>query len=94
MVKEPRKKAVALRYDPEADAAPRVIGKGQGAIAESILRIAREHKIPIHEDADLVEILGSLKLGELIPEEIYGAVAEILAFLYRLNKRAKPKLAM
>jgi flagellar biosynthesis protein len=94
MAKETRKKAVALRYDPEADAAPRVVGSGQGAIAEGILRIAREHKIPIHEDPDLVEILGSLKIGELIPEEIYGAVAEILAFLYRMNKRTKPKLAI
>ena len=94
MANESRKKAVALRYDPVADAAPRVIGSGQGVIAESILRIAREHNIPIHEDPDLVEILGSLKIGELIPEEIYGAVAEILAFLYRLNKRAKPKIAI
>ena len=94
MVKEPRKKAVALRYDPLTDPAPRLIGKGQGVIAERIVQIAREHGIPIHEDRDLVEILGSLKMGELIPEEIYGAVAEILAFLYRLNKRAKPKVAL
>ena len=94
MAKETRKKAVALRYNPQADAAPKVVAKGQGVIAENILRIAREHKIPIHEDSDMVEILGSLKLGELIPEEIYAAVAEVLAFLYRVNKRAKPKLAI
>lgn len=94
MAKEPRKRAIALRYNPETDAAPKVVGSGQGAIAESILRIARENNIPIHEDPDLVEILGKLQIGELIPEEIYGAVAEILAFLYRLNKRAKPKLAV
>jgi flagellar biosynthesis protein len=89
----PRKKAVALRYNPGEDPAPRVVGKGQGVIAERIMEIAREHDIPIHEDPDLVELLAALELGQLIPEEMYAALAEILAFLYRLNRRAKPALA-
>jgi len=93
MKNETRKKAVALRYNPGQDAAPRVVGKGQGLLAERILAIAREYEIPIHEDPDLVELLAALDLGRLIPEELYGALAEILAFLYRLNRRAKPALA-
>jgi len=90
MEKEARKKAVALRYDPLKDPAPRVVGKGQGLVAERILQIARDNNIPIHEDPDLVEVLAALELGRLIPEELYAAMAEILAFLYRLNHRAKP----
>ncbi len=89
----PRKKAVALRYDPKQDPAPRVVAKGQGQIAEKILQIAREHGVHIHEDPDLVELLAALDLGQLIPEELYAALAEILAFIYRLNRRAKPYMA-
>ena len=84
-----RKKAVALRYNPETEPAPRVVAKGQGVIAEKVLEIAKEHGIPVHEDADLVEILAALDVGKLIPEEMYTAVAEILAFLYRVNGNAK-----
>jgi len=93
MEDERRKKAVALRYDPDQESAPRVVGKGQGVIAEKILEIARLHDIPIHEDPDLVEVLAALELGRLIPEELYGALAEILAFLYKLNGKGKPILA-
>lgn len=92
MTEKPRKKAVALRYDPEVDPAPRVTAKGRGAMAERILAVARENGVPIHEDADLVEILGALDAGKLIPEAMYAAVAEILAFLYRANNQAKRKL--
>jgi flagellar biosynthesis protein len=88
-----RKRAVALRYNPKEDAAPRLVAAGQGHVAERILALAREHGIPIHEDPDLVEILAALDLGELIPEELYGALAEILAFLYRLNRLARPHFA-
>lgn len=88
-----RKKAVALRYNPEEDPAPRLVAKGQGHIAEKIIEIAREHGVPIHEDPDLVELLAALDLGQLIPEELYAALAEILAFIYRLNRRAKPYMA-
>lgn len=87
---EPRKKAVALRYHPDEDSAPRVVGKGQGVLAARILEIARENNIPIQEDPDLVEVLAALELGQLIPEDLYAALAEILSFLYRMNRRAKP----
>ncbi|OIP46935.1 MAG: FhlB domain-containing protein [Desulfobacterales bacterium CG2_30_60_27] len=84
------KKAVALRYDTDKDAAPRVIGKGMGELAERIIALAREYNIPIREDADLVEILSRLNLNAQIPPETYLLVAEILAFIYRTNDKYKP----
>ena len=86
---EPKhKKAVALRYDPDQEQSPRVIGKGLGLVAEQILELAREHNIPIHEDKDLVEVLAKLDPGDEIPSETYVVVAEILAFIYRANEEA------
>ena len=83
---EKRQKAVAVRYKADEDLAPRVIAKGQGHIAERILEIAREEGIHIQEDPDLVALLAKLDLNSPIPEELYKAVAEVLAFVYRLNK--------
>jgi flagellar biosynthesis protein len=88
--RQKRKKAVALRYDKEKDAAPRVIGKGLGELAERIIAIAKEHNIPIHEDSDLVEILSRLNLHTEILPETYVVVAEILAFVYRTNQQYEP----
>ncbi len=82
-----RKKAVALRYDQEHDTSPKVIGKGIGFLADKILELAREHDIPIHEDADLVEVLAKLNVNEEIPESTFVIVAEILAFVYRTNQK-------
>jgi flagellar biosynthesis protein len=81
-----RKKVVALKYKAGEDDAPRVIAKGQGDIAEKILKLAEEHKIPMYQDADLVEVLSKIDLSHAIPPEMYQAVAEVLAFVYRLNK--------
>jgi len=83
------KKAVALRYDQEKEAAPTVIGKGQGLMADKILALAKEHNIPVHENSDLVEILSRLDLQAEIPPETYVVVAEILAFIYRANEAYK-----
>lgn len=80
-----RQLAVALRYIREKEDAPRVIAKGRGVIAEQIIKKALEHNIPIHRDIDLVEVLIKLDLGELIPPELYKVVAEILAYIYRMN---------
>lgn len=88
--KEPpsrRQLAVALRYDEDREASPRVLAKGRGAVARRILAIARERNIPIRDDPDLVEMLAKLDVGSLIPAELYPAVAEILAFVYRQNQR-------
>ena len=87
--REVRRKAIALRYDEDRDAAPRVVAKGAGLVADGIRALAKEHGIHVHEDADLVEVLAKLDLGATVPEELYRAVAEVLAFVYRLNQRLK-----
>lgn len=80
------KKAVALKYEPGKSNAPRVTAKGKGLLAERIIEIAREQGIPVSEDPDLVAALIRLEFDEEIPPELYKAVAEILAFAYRLNR--------
>ncbi|GAB6095911.1 EscU/YscU/HrcU family type III secretion system export apparatus switch protein [Desulfatiferula olefinivorans] len=85
-----RKKAVALRYDPLTDRAPKVTAKGAGDTAERIIAIAREHDIPIRDDADLVEVLSRLDIEKEIPPDVYVVVAELLAFVYSVNGRKKP----
>ncbi|MCD8139468.1 MAG: EscU/YscU/HrcU family type III secretion system export apparatus switch protein [Planctomycetaceae bacterium] len=82
-----RQLAVALRYNEDKDAAPRVLAKGAGNVAQKILDIAEEAKIPVREDPDLVEALAKLDVGSLIPTELYPAVAEVLAYVYRQNQR-------
>jgi flagellar biosynthesis protein len=64
-----------------------VAGKGQGAIAERILEVARQHKIPVRQDKDLLQILAQLDLHREVPSQVYKAVAEILAFVYHLTNR-------
>ena len=76
-------KAVALTYD--GTCAPIVSASGESALAEEILRIAREHEVPIYENADLVDILARLEVGSEIPELLYRAIAEIIAFVYMLK---------
>ena len=85
MKKKP--KAVALKYNKEKDAAPRITAKGRGFVAEKIVETARAHNIPLHEDKNLVQVLEALDLETEIPAELYRAVAEVLAFVYRLNGR-------
>ncbi|WP_312753606.1 EscU/YscU/HrcU family type III secretion system export apparatus switch protein [Rummeliibacillus suwonensis] len=81
-----RKEAVALSYNPINSDIPKVIAKGKGKIAENILEQAKTHNIPIQEDPNLVQLLGQLDLNETIPEELYQAVAEVFAFIYRLDQ--------
>ncbi len=80
-----RKKAVSLKYEQGVDSAPKVTAKGHGKVAERIIAIAKEAGVPIHEDSDLVEVLGKLELYQEIPPETYTVVAEILAWVYGLN---------
>jgi flagellar biosynthesis protein len=82
-----RRKAAAIKYKPDEDAAPKVIAKGSGSIADKILEIAREHKVPLREDPQLVEVLSAIDLNREIPPELYKAVAEVLVFVYRLTKK-------
>ena len=82
-----RRRAVALRYDQERDAAPVVVAKGRARIAERIIELAAEHGVTIYEDPDLIELLFVLDLDMQIPIELYQAVAQVLAFVYRMNGR-------
>lgn len=82
-------KAVAIRYDQAKNKAPTITAKGFGSIAEKILEIAKKNGIYIHKDSDMVEILSRLEIGDEIPEYLYKAIAEILAFVYKLNKNYK-----
>jgi len=80
--------AVALRYDPEhGDTAPRVLASGKGASAEQILRLAQTHDIPLRRDPVLASALATLDLGASVPPELFRAVAEVLAFVYKLNEK-------
>ena len=85
--KKALKKAVSLQYEPHTHEAPIVTAKGQGIVAEKIIEVAKKHNIPIKDDPDLVEILSQLELEEQIPPPVYQVVAEILSFIYHLNKK-------
>jgi flagellar biosynthesis protein len=84
----PIKKAAALRYDAQRDEAPRVVARGRGKTAETIVALAREHDVPLVEDANLAQLLEALDVAREIPAELYRAVAEVLVFVYRLNQRS------
>jgi flagellar biosynthesis protein len=77
--------AVALKYELEKDNAPTVTAKGTRLTAEQILNIAKDRNIPIYKDAELVNMLAKIPLGDEIPEELYLAVAEVIAFAYGLS---------
>ena len=82
-----RHSAVALAYAPD-DRAPRVVAKGRGLIADAIIAKARQHGIYVHESRELVSLLIQIDLDEHIPPQLYVAVAEVLAWIYRLESRA------
>ncbi|WP_400247200.1 EscU/YscU/HrcU family type III secretion system export apparatus switch protein [Niallia sp. JL1B1071] len=86
-----RKEAIALTYEQHKHSAPAVIAKGKGLVAEQILERAKKEKIPIQEDASLVELLSKLNINEQIPEDLYMAVAEVFAFIYSLEKETGKK---
>lgn len=85
-------KAVAIVYDPEKSKAPRVVASGKGEIARKIIEIAREAGVYIQEDPDLVELLAKIPLGQEIPAELYRTVAEVLAFVYKVNEQFKKRI--
>jgi flagellar biosynthesis protein len=87
-----RKKVAALKYKPKEDVAPKVVAKGSGWLADKILEVARANHIPLKEDRQLVEVLSAIDLNREIPPELYRAVAEILAFVYRMTKKESSPL--
>jgi len=76
-------RAVALKYDGEN--APTVTASGEGAIADEIIRIAREHGVPLRQDGMLAALLGDLELGEEIPPMLYRVIAEVIAYAYLVS---------
>lgn len=81
--------AVALHYD--GSDAPRVTAKGRGEVARRILEVARENDVPLQEDEHLVQVLSSIELGDEIPENLYRAVAEVIAFAYFISGKMPTK---
>jgi len=81
----PNQQAIALAYG-EGDYAPKVVAKGRGLVAEQIIALAKEHEVFVHESKDLVSLLMQVDLDQHIPPELYLAIAEILAWLYRLEQ--------
>lgn len=80
-----RQMAVALAYRSH-DQAPKVVAKGRGLIAQAIIDRAKEHGVFVHESQDMVGLLMQVELDEAIPPQLYLAVAELLAWLYRLER--------
>ncbi len=85
----PSRRAVALRYEPTRDRAPVVVATGSGLVADAILQRARDAGVAVREDPALAEALRALELGGAIPEELFGAVAEVLVWSVSLDRRAR-----
>lgn len=83
-------KAVAMQYEAATRGAPEIVASGRGWIAEQIIALAKAHGIYIKQDPDLVEVLSRLDIDETIPPELYAVVAEVLAFVYRVNATKRP----
>jgi len=81
------KTAVALKYHTKKDVAPKVAAKGEGLVAERIIKLAKENQVPIKEDPDLVQILSQVDINKEIPPPVYKVVAELLSFVYKLNNK-------
>ena len=86
-----RRTAVAVRYDVESDKAPLILASGRGAVADEILRIAEDNKIPLYENKDLATMLSRLEIDTEIPPQLYVLVAEILFFVYKLDRMAEKR---
>jgi flagellar biosynthesis protein len=85
-----RPAAAALAYDPLKPEPPEIVALGRGLQAEEMVRLAREHDVPVHQDPGLVEALAKLEVGRVIPRELYAVVAEVLAFVYAVDAQAQP----
>lgn len=90
--KQPENKvkiATALKFNPSMDAAPQLVAKGVGLIAENILKRAEEYDIPVYQDEKLTNQLKQLELGDQIPVELYEVVAEVLVFIGTIDQKNK-----
>jgi len=82
--KNTSKTAVALSYE-AGDQAPKILATGKGYVAEKIIEVAKEENVPVHKDEKLAATLSKLEIGDYIPKELYGVVAEILVFVDRVE---------
>ena len=89
--KDDKRTAIAVRYDVDKDKAPMVLASGRGPVADEIVRIAEENKIPMYEDRELASLLAKLELDTEIPPELYVLVAEVLFFVYKLDRMAEKR---
>ncbi|HIC44241.1 MAG TPA: FlhB-like flagellar biosynthesis protein [Sulfurimonas sp.] len=80
-------KAAAIKYDKKKGTAPKVVAKGKGEVAQKIISLAKEHDLPIRKDEDLVELLSKVELDKEVPENLYKAVAEVFAFVYKMTNK-------
>jgi flagellar biosynthesis protein len=87
-----RSLAIALKYAP-GDAAPKVVAKGRGLIAEEIIARAKAHGVYVHESPELVTLLSQVDIDNHIPPALYIAVAELLAWLYRVEQQGSREAA-
>ena len=93
VVTNPTELAVAIQYDPLQMAAPVVVAKGAGVLAQRIRRLALEHNIPVVERKPLAQLLyKEVDVGRPIPDDSYAAVAEVLAYVYKLKGKTMPAL--
>jgi flagellar biosynthesis protein len=86
-----RSQAIAISYDRVDNAAPKVVAKGSGPVADNIIAIAKENAVPIYKNKTLSGMLMAVELDREIPPELYQAVAEVLAHIYRLDSRLGQK---
>lgn len=79
--------AVALKYVEDEQDAPVVVATGRGEVAQKIIDIAEKEDVPVYQDASLAQILSTLEVGTEIPPELYEAVAQVIAFVWQLDKK-------
>ncbi len=84
----PDVEVAALSYDQGNDNAPRLVAHGKGHTAQRILELAAQHDLPIRKDPTLVSILGALDVGAEVPPDLYGVIAEVLAWAYHADQAA------
>jgi flagellar biosynthesis protein len=86
---EEKKQAIAIKYEQNrGNQAPIVVAKGQGLVADQILAAAKQHAVPVYQNKALAGMLMAVQLDNQIPPELYQAVAEVLAYIYRLDQSA------
>lgn len=89
---EKPQQAVALSYDHDKQSAPKIVAKGAGHVAEQILHLARQNAVPVYQNKTLTGMLMAIELDREIPPDLYRAVAEVLAYVYRIDQRLGNRL--